>query len=209
MDVIKVVSTSAAPAAIPDDIGILPKILEDLQAGAETHITRDCSFRIGQLESLRTGLVEMKDEICEAIGKDLGRGMFYAYISELHLMLTEIDHTIAHLRSWMEPKVVDTPVAVGPGSSYVKAEPLGVVLVMSAWNYPVYTLLGPGHQVIAAGNCCLFKPSEVGPHCCWVLTKLITKYLDQRFYRAVPGQTEVAKFLVRMRFDMLVFTGST
>ena len=71
--------------------------------------------------------------------------MFYAYISEMSLMLAEIDHTIKHLRSWMQETVVDTPITVGPGKSYVKAEPLGVVLVASAWNYPVYTLLGPGH----------------------------------------------------------------
>jgi len=85
----------------------------------------------------------MSDEICTAIGKDLGRGAFYAYVSEVHLTLTEIDHTIAHLKEWAKERPVSTPLMVGPGRSYVKAEPLGVVLVMSAWNYPLYTLLGP------------------------------------------------------------------
>jgi len=111
----------------------------------------------------------MKDEICAAIGKDLGRGAFYAYVSEIHLTLTEIDHTIANLKEWAKERPVDTPLMVGPGRSYVKAEPLGVVLVMSAWNYPVYTLLGPASQVIAAGNCMVLKPSEVGPSCCKVI----------------------------------------
>jgi aldehyde dehydrogenase (NAD+) len=85
----------------------------------------------------------MKDELCEAITKDLGRGAFYAYISEIHLVKTEISHTINHLKGWMKRTVVDTPVMVGPGTSYTIPEPLGVVCVMAAWNYPIYTLLGP------------------------------------------------------------------
>ncbi len=89
------------------------------------------------------GLKEMEDELCEAIEKDLGRGPFFAYISEVHLVKTEIQHTIDHMKEWMNDKVVDTPIGVGPGKSYIKYEPLGVVLIMSAWNYPYYCLLGP------------------------------------------------------------------
>lgn len=129
----------------------------------------------------------MKDEICEAIGADLGRGKFYAFVSEVHLTKTEIQHTIAHLKDWAKEQAVDTPLMVGPGRSYVKAEPLGVVLVMSAWNYPLYTLLGPASQVIAAGNCVLLKPSEIGPHCCKVIGKLCETYLDSKFYKVIYG----------------------
>ena len=85
----------------------------------------------------------MKDELCQAIGKDLGRGEFYAYISEIHLIRTEIQHSIDHLKQWMKETVVDTPIMVAPGKSYIKPEPLGIVCVMAAWNYPYYTLLGP------------------------------------------------------------------
>jgi len=63
-------------------------------------VTRDVDFRISQLKSLLKGIDEMKDELCEAIGKDLGRGKFYAYISELHLVKIEIKHTISHLKTW-------------------------------------------------------------------------------------------------------------
>ena len=85
----------------------------------------------------------MEDELCQAIGKDLGRGPFYAYISELFLVKSEINHTIDNLKDWNKIDYKETPVLVGPGSSYVKPEPLGVVAVMSAWNYPFYTLFGP------------------------------------------------------------------
>jgi len=78
----------------------------------------------------------------------------------------------------MKDKVVDTPIGVGPGKSYIKYEPLGVVLIMSAWNYPYYCLLGPLSQVIAAGNCAVLKPSEISPNCCQAIYKLCQKYLD-------------------------------
>ena len=89
------------------------------------------------------GLKEMETELCQAIENDLGRGPFFSYISEIHLVKTEIQHTIDNMKDWMCDRIVDTPIGVGPGKSYIKAEPLGVILVMSAWNYPYYTLLGP------------------------------------------------------------------
>ena len=109
----------------------------------------------------------------------------------------------------MEKTPVDTPVMVGPGVSFEYPEPLGVINVMSAWNYPFYTVLGPASQVIAAGNCCLMKPSELSPNCSKAVKKLCDKYLDQKCYKVVEGQAETAKKLTSMRFDMHVFTGST
>lgn len=85
----------------------------------------------------------MKDELCLALEQDMGRGPFYAYLSEIHLILTEIENCIKNLKDWMKEISVDTPIVVGPGRSYVKAQPMGVVLIMGAWNYPVYTLFGP------------------------------------------------------------------
>lgn len=151
----------------------------------------------------------MSDELCKAIQMDLGRGPFYAYVSEVHLVLSEIDNAINNFEEWAKPRSVDTPFIVGPGTSYVRPEPLGVILVMSAWNYPIYTLLGPASQCIAAGNCLALKPSEVSPNCCLALHKLCEKYLDDEFYRPVLGQVEVAKTLTSMKFDMIVFTGSS
>ena len=129
----------------------------------------------------------MKDELCAAIESDLGRGPFYGYISELHLVKVEIQHSIDNLEKWMQQTAVDTPVMVGPGVSLESPEPLGVINVMSAWNYPFYTLLGPASQVIAAGNCCLMKPSELSPNCSKAVKKLCDKYLDRKCYKVVEG----------------------
>ena len=113
------------------------------------------------------------------------------------------------MKSWMQPKVVDTPMISGPGKSYIEAEPLGVIAVFGAWNYPLYTLLGPVSQIIASGNCALLKPSELSPNTSVALTNLLTKYLDNRFFKVLQGQAQVAIKITSMRFDMIVFTGST
>ena len=89
-------------SSIPDDDSGLDQILVDLKAGFNTQKTRDVNFRIAQLKSLQQGLTEMKDELCAALEKDLGRGPFYAYISEIHLVKVEIQHSIDHLKQWVK-----------------------------------------------------------------------------------------------------------
>lgn len=194
---------------IPDNADGLDQILVDLRAGFKTQKTRDVEFRISQLKNLQQGLTDMKDELCASLEKDLGRGPFYAYISEIHLVKVEIQHSIDHLKQWTKDISVNTPITIAPGKSYIRPEPLGVVCVMAAWNYPYYTLLGPVAQVISAGNCCLIKPSELSPNCSIAMAKLCEKYLDKSFYKVIQGQAKVAIKLTSMRFDMVVFTGST
>lgn len=79
-------------------------------------------------------------------------------------------------------------MAIGPGSSYLLPEPLGVVLVLSAWNYPVYTAVGAMAPAVAAGNCVVLKPSELAPASSKVLVKYFEKYLDSRYFRIIEGQ---------------------
>jgi aldehyde dehydrogenase (NAD+) len=78
------------------------------------------------------------------------------------------------MNEWTKEEVVDTPLMCGPGKSYIVHEPLGVVLVMGAWNYPLYTTIGPLFQVIAAGNCAVIKMPEISPHSSKAIAKLLT-----------------------------------
>lgn len=192
---------------IPDETSHLDGELARLQESFKSGQTRSLLARIKALKSLHAGITEMKDELCQALEYDMGRGPFYAYLSEIHLILTEIENCIENLRTWMKEIPVETPVVVGPGRSYVKAEPLGVILILGAWNYPVYTLLGPASQAIAAGNCIIFKPSEVSPRCCQALNKLVNNHLDSRFFKSVLGKVKVASHLTTLKFDKIVFTG--
>lgn len=116
---------------------------------------------------------------------------------------------MSNLKTWMEDKVVDTPMLVGPGTSKIVYEPLGVVLIMGSWNFPLYTTLGPLMNVIAAGNCAVIKPSEMSPNCSRSMKKLITRYLDMNCFACIEGAAEVAKTLTSKPFDGIAFTGST
>jgi aldehyde dehydrogenase (NAD+) len=97
---------------------------------------------------------------------------------------------------------------VGPAKSYVVPEPFGVALVLSAWNYPVYTAIPPVATAIAAGNCVVLKPSEMAPNCSKVMVELFDKYLDKNCFRVIEGQIEVSKAITSKPFDVIVFTGS-
>jgi aldehyde dehydrogenase (NAD+) len=151
----------------------------------------------------------MENEIGDALRKDLGRELFVSWMTELAGVEEKIDHTIAHLKQWMKDEIVDTPMLIAPGTSKCIYEPLGVVLVMGSWNFPLFTTIGPLIYVIAAGNCAVIKPSEFSPSTCKIIRKLIVKYLDMNCYACIEGGVEVAKACTSKKFDSIIFTGSS
>lgn len=114
-----------------------------------------------------------------------------------------------NLKKWANDESVDTPMLIGPGKSKIVYEPLGVVLIMGSWNFPLYTTLGPLIHTIAAGNCALIKPSEMSPFVSNTLKKVINRSLDMNAYVCIEGQVEVAKALTTKKFDCICFTGSS
>jgi aldehyde dehydrogenase (NAD+) len=111
---------------------------------------------------------------------------------EVNMLTTDLEHTLANIKSWAKPRKVDTPMMVGPASSYIVNEPFGVSLVIGPWNYPISTTLQPLIASIAAGNCVLVKPSEMSSHTSGVIKALIEKYLDPDCYACVEGGPLVA-----------------
>lgn len=99
----------------------------------------------------------MRNEISDAVKADLGRTGFSNWFSCFNAIELELEHAIKNLKSWASDKYVETPFVIGPGWSKIVSEPLGVVLVMGAWNYPWYTTISPLIPVIAAGNCAIIK----------------------------------------------------
>lgn len=96
-------------------------------------------------------------------------------------------HTLENFEKWSKPVKKETPLLIGPASSMLIPEPYGTCLVMSAWNYPVYTSIPPMAQAMAAGNCVILKPSEMAPHTSNVLKKLVESYLDKGCYFCIEG----------------------
>jgi aldehyde dehydrogenase (NAD+) len=100
-------------------------------------------------------------------------------------------------------------VAQLPGRSWVQYDPLGVVLIIGPWNYPLYLSLGPLVAAVAAGNCAVLKPSELAPATSALLARLVPRYLDAEAIRVVEGDGQTTQDLLAQGFDHALFTGGT
>jgi len=170
--------------------------------------TRELLWRREQLLRLRAMLVQNEELLLEALRADLGKSRIEAYLTELGFVVSECDRALRQLRRWVRPERVPTPLALQPGRSEIVREPLGVVLVIAPWNYPVQLLLSPLVGALAAGNAVVLKPSEVSEHTSEVLEKLIPRYLDPEAVRVVSGGPETSRALLTQPFDHIFFTGS-
>jgi len=129
----------------------------------------------------------LEKDISEAVRKDLGREQFMTWFTEVLIMVTEVEHAISHLKQWMKDESLDTPMSLGPATSRIVYEPLGTVLIVGSWNFPIFTTIGPLVSAIAAGNTAVIKPSELAPFTSNILKKLIFRYLDTNSYAPIEG----------------------
>ncbi|MEM5492050.1 aldehyde dehydrogenase family protein [Hoeflea sp. AS16] len=182
--------------------------IASLRASFDSGKTRPQAWRRGQLLRLRAMVEENESAINDALHADLGKSGFEARMTEIGTVLSEISHTLSHLNTWMRPQRISTPLSNQPGHSRVIHEPLGVVLIMAPWNYPVNLVLTPLIGAIAAGNCAALKPSEVSARTSALLARLIPAYLDTEAFAVFEGGPEVSTALLEQRFDHIFFTGS-
>jgi coniferyl-aldehyde dehydrogenase len=204
-------TTAAAPAptskSAPESLGAsLAKMKERARKnGAPTY-----DERIASLEKLERALLARKGAIAAAISRDFGnRSKHETLVAEVFIVLGAIKHTKAHLREWMEPEEREVGFAFLPASIEVRPQPVGVVGIISPWNYPVQLALAPLVQVIAAGNRAMVKPSELVPETAALLHDLIAETFPEDQVTVVTGGPEVGEEFSRLPFDHLVFTGST
>ena len=115
---------------------------------------------------------DLQKDFDEANKKDLGINPFMANFSAYSITKGEIQHLIDNLDTWVKPTPIDTPIALGLAKSSLERQPLGLALVLSAWNYPMYTALPQVAAAIAAGNSVILKPSELSPYTSNVLAKM-------------------------------------
>ena len=193
---------------IPDDPSVILPILNSLKKTYFTGKTRQLSFRKAQLKSFLLGLTELKQDFQEALAKDLGYSPFMTEFLSQYLVKSELSHSIKNFEKWTKKINVSTPVLLSPACSSIIPEPYGVALVIGAWNYPFVTSLQPVISAIAAGNCCVLKPSEMAPYSSNVMKKLFDKYLDKDCYQVIEGQINVAIKITTLPFDLIIFTGS-
>ncbi len=169
--------------------------------------TKDISFRREQLLALNKLLHDNEAAISKALLADLGKGDYESWSSEIGFIASEIKFSLANLKKWSKPKPVRTPLVAQPAKSYMLPEPIGTVLIIGAWNYPVQLTLGPLVAAISAGNCAIVKPSELSANTSALLADLLPKYLDQAAYRVIEGAAPETTELLTLPFDHIFYTG--
>lgn len=173
------------------------------------HATLDVEFRIAALKRLQKTLVQREPDILDALRADLSKAPFETYATELGFVLEELRYVLAHLRRWVKPQRVSTPLVHFPSSSWIYPEPLGVVLVISAWNYPIQLTFAPLIAAIAAGNCVVIKPSRHARQSALLMEEIIRTCFEPGHVTLIQGSDEANAWALETRFDHIFFTGST
>ncbi|RHW25691.1 aldehyde dehydrogenase family protein [Nocardioides immobilis] len=197
-------NTTRAPASA--DLADLVATLRHHHAAGRT---RSYEWRIRQLDGIARFCEEREDDIASALGADLGRPPFDAWFGDIASTMGEVNFAKRHLKRWMRPQRQRVPLTQLPGSARVQYEPLGVVLVIGPWNYPIYLSLSPLVAAVAAGNCVVLKPSELAPATSRLLADALPHYLDPDAVRVVEGDGIVTQDLLSLGFDHAFFTGGT
>lgn len=187
----------------------IKKIISQQRAFFEAGKIKSYEARISALKTLKKMLTENEDIIKKALYEDLRKPDFEAYTTEIGVVLVEIDHSIKKLKSWMQPKKVNTPMLHFIGSSYIYNDPYGIVLNIAPWNYPFQLLVSPLVGILAAGNCAILKPSELAPATSKVSAELFSKYFDENLVKVIEGGIPETQALLDQKFDYIFFTGGT
>ncbi|MGO3508380.1 aldehyde dehydrogenase family protein [Glutamicibacter arilaitensis] len=182
-------------------------VLSHLRRSADTRITHPRRFRLQQLKALEKMLEEHLEDFVQALAEDLGKSATEAKFSEIDVVRAEIDFAQRHLVEWMDSTSVKVPLALQPAMAKVEPRPLGVMLIIGAWNYPVQLVLAPLVAAIAAGNAAVIKPSELAPATSGALAKFLPVYLDERVYAVVEGGVDTSTELLAARWDHIFYTG--
>ena len=209
------VSTAVAePVATPAG-GAVPAeppvadVLAGLRATFASHRTLDVAWRRAQLQGVIDLVEQHEDELLAALAADLGKPAFDGWLTDLLTVRDEARFALDHLGEWIRPTAHPVPMVAKPSKAWTEPQPVGVVLLIAPWNYPIQLLLAPLVGALAAGCCALLKPSELAPATSTVLARLVPQHLDPAAVSVVEGGVDVTTELLELEFDHILFTGST
>ncbi|KAF9543601.1 aldehyde dehydrogenase 3, member A2 [Mortierella hygrophila] len=181
----------------------IPKIIADSRATFLTHRTQSLEFRKQQLRALLKLIEENADDLSAAIKADLNRSADFEIPTCIRATKDFIDNLEKYTENQKGINVADKD------DSYVRLSPLGTVLVIGAWNFPIMLVVEPLAGALAAGNTVILKPSENSEHSAKLLTRLIEKYMDPTIVSVINGAVEETTVLLEQRFDHIIYTGGT
>lgn len=187
----------------------IERILQSQRDFFKTQQTKSLAFRKMYLEKLRHLIISNENILYEAIYKDFGKSKFDTFTTEISFILNDIDYYLSHLKSLAQPKKVGTNLVNQLGKSKIHSEPLGNILVIGAWNYPYQLSLSPIIAAMAAGNCCILKPSEMAENTMKAMSQIINENFPSEYLYVYEGGIDETTELLKLNFDKIFFTGST
>lgn len=170
--------------------------------------TREISFRLEMLKKLKNAIIQYEKKLATAFWTDLHKSYEEAYLTEIGLVLGEIDYHMKNLRKWSRSKKILTPFILQPSSSRIFYEPLGVSLIMAPWNYPFMLLMTPMIGAISAGCTAILKPSPYTPNVALTTGEMIAEFFEPEYLATVQGSRKVNEVLLEQRFNFIFYTGS-
>ncbi|KVH92318.1 Aldehyde dehydrogenase, C-terminal [Cynara cardunculus var. scolymus] len=191
-----------------EDHGVT-RSLEELRQTFKSGRTRSIDWRKQQLRAILRLLHENEDVLFQSLESELGKHPVESYRDEIGVVKKSVDHALSCIDQWMSPKKGRLPLLFFPASGKVLPEPLGLVLIIGSWNFPITLTLDPLIGAISAGNTVVLKPSELAPKCASFLANKLPVYLDPKAIKVIEGGREVANQLLEYKWDKIFFTGST
>ena len=171
--------------------------------------TKSVGYRKRKLIELKNTLVKRETDILSAINKDLGKHFYESYLTEYFMIISEIKKTIKNINFWTKPQRVKPSILNFPSRDYLLSDPYGCTLQISPWNYPFQLSMATLIGSIAAGNTIVLKPSEYAPKTSEIISEIISSVFEEGHVKAITGGPKVATELLKLRWDHIIFTGST
>lgn len=187
---------------------IIKNIINKQRAFFNSKKTFDIQRRKELLKNLKKEIENNEKEIENALFKDLGKSEGESYLTELHFVYSELNIAIKNIDKWVKRKSVRSSLLNFPSSDYIIAQPYGITLHISPWNYPFQLSIAPLIGAIAAGNTVILKPSEYSINTSLVLEKIIDNVFPEDLVKVIQGGPEEANELLNYRWDYIFFTGS-
>lgn len=185
------------------------QILANQRTFFNTHQTKDVLFRISKLKLLKKVILAYQEKIEDALWKDLHKSKEETFLTEIGLVLHEIDFHIKNVSHWAKPKKVSTPFFMLPSGSKTQGDPLGIAYIIAPWNYPFQLLINPLVGAISAGCCAVLKPSPDAPNLAKVVEEMLSSVFEPNYVGLVQGGKEENEYLLKQKFDIIFFTGSS
>ncbi len=186
----------------------LKRVFNELKTAYNAAPASTYQDRKSLLMTLKKSLIDNEEMLYSAMNKDYGyRSSFDSMIGDVLPCISTINYTLKNLKKWMQPSKRRSGLMLQPSSIKVHYQPLGVVGVITSWNFPCFLALGPAIQALSAGNRVMIKMSEFTPSTNQVIRKILTPLSD--YIVIIEGEPNISAVFSSLPFDHLIFTGST